>query len=213
MLLYFFSPPSPSFASVMVFSVSVYLSCVNLLFPHTHVSHHCWPSCRPSPCVIVPKFCFNVITCVWRVNGCNSPNEIPSLDTPPGESPSPSPTQPLEPQIQNQKENQAKKEEGDQTAFIPCIEIHATGARRSSEPLPYNLPQPHAELPLGIVTHLIVTSEQRSLSWYVFSKPQISYPISFLLAMVLIHSSSKSNPKSTDSRFFDKIWKYLFTLF
>lgn len=119
--------------------------------PHVHVSHHC------RPCVLF-------FLCV---NGqCNSPSEIPSLDTPPGEPPNPPPTWPLEPQIQNQKENQAKKEEGDQTAFIPCIEIHAAGPRRSSEPLPSNLPQPHAEPPLETVTHLIVTSEQRSLSWY-----------------------------------------------
>lgn len=112
------------------------------------------------------------------VNGWfNSPNEIPSLDAPPGESPSPSPTQPLEPQTQIKKETQEKmdKEEGDQTASIHCNEIHAAGLRRSSEPLPYNLPQPHAEPPMETVTHLIVTSEQRSLSWYMFfSKPQIS---------------------------------------
>ncbi|KAM9357173.1 LIM and calponin homology domains-containing protein 1-like [Symphorus nematophorus] len=87
-----------------------------------------------------------------------SPNEIPSLDAPPGESPTP----PLEPQIQIQKENQAKKDEdeGEQTSCTPCIEIHAAGVRRSSEPLPCYLPQPHAEPPMESLTHLMVTSEQ-----------------------------------------------------
>ncbi|XP_070818114.1 LIM and calponin homology domains-containing protein 1 isoform X2 [Chaetodon trifascialis] len=91
-----------------------------------------------------------------------SPNEIPSLDVSAGESPSPSPTPPLKPQIQIQKENQAKKdeEEGEQTASTPCIEIHAAGVRRSSEPLPCSLPQPHAEPPMETLTHLMVTTEQ-----------------------------------------------------
>ncbi|XP_070769044.1 LIM and calponin homology domains-containing protein 1-like [Enoplosus armatus] len=93
-----------------------------------------------------------------------SPNEVPSLDAPPGESPSPSPspspTPPLEIQIQIQKESQANEdeEEGEQAASTPCIEIHAAGVRRSSEPLPCSLPQPHAEPPME--THPMVTSEQ-----------------------------------------------------
>ncbi|XP_044060461.1 LIM and calponin homology domains-containing protein 1-like isoform X9 [Siniperca chuatsi] len=92
-----------------------------------------------------------------------SPNEVSSLDAPPGESPSPSPTPPLKPHIQIQTESQAKKdeEEGEQTDSTPCIEIHAAGVRRSSEPLPCSLPQPHAEPPMETVTHLMVTSEQR----------------------------------------------------
>ncbi|XP_044060455.1 LIM and calponin homology domains-containing protein 1-like isoform X3 [Siniperca chuatsi] len=91
-----------------------------------------------------------------------SPNEVSSLDAPPGESPSPSPTPPLKPHIQIQTESQAKKdeEEGEQTDSTPCIEIHAAGVRRSSEPLPCSLPQPHAEPPMETVTHLMVTSEQ-----------------------------------------------------
>ncbi|XP_044060463.1 LIM and calponin homology domains-containing protein 1-like isoform X10 [Siniperca chuatsi] len=95
-----------------------------------------------------------------------SPNEVSSLDAPPGESPSPSPTPPLKPHIQIQTESQAKKdeEEGEQTDSTPCIEIHAAGVRRSSEPLPCSLPQPHAEPPMETVTHLMVTSEQRSVS-------------------------------------------------
>ncbi|XP_036932082.1 LIM and calponin homology domains-containing protein 1-like isoform X5 [Acanthopagrus latus] len=95
-----------------------------------------------------------------------SPNEIPSLDAPPGESPSLSPTLPLQPQIQIQRETQAKKEDpgGEQTASTSCIEIHAAGVRRSSEPLPCSLPQPAAEPPTKTVTHLMVTSEQRSVS-------------------------------------------------
>ncbi|XP_039668770.1 LIM and calponin homology domains-containing protein 1-like isoform X6 [Perca fluviatilis] len=91
-----------------------------------------------------------------------SSNELPSLDDPPGESPSLSPTPPLEPQIQIQKKNQTKKddEEGKQTASTLCIEIHAAGLRRSSEPLPCRVPQPCAEPPMVNVTHLIITSEQ-----------------------------------------------------
>ncbi|XP_035524687.1 LIM and calponin homology domains-containing protein 1-like isoform X2 [Morone saxatilis] len=87
-----------------------------------------------------------------------SPIQIPSLDAPPEETPSLSPTPP---QIQIQ-ENQAKKdeEEGEQRASTPCIEIHAASVRRSSEPLPCNLPQPHAEPPMETLTHLMVTSEQ-----------------------------------------------------
>ncbi|XP_045886124.1 LIM and calponin homology domains-containing protein 1-like isoform X2 [Micropterus dolomieu] len=88
-----------------------------------------------------------------------SPNEVPSLDAPPGESPSPSPTPSLKPQIQIHKESQAKneEEEGKQT---PCIEILAAGVRRSSEPLPCSLLQPYAEPPMDTLTHLMVTSEQ-----------------------------------------------------
>ncbi|XP_032383209.1 LIM and calponin homology domains-containing protein 1 isoform X9 [Etheostoma spectabile] len=95
-----------------------------------------------------------------------SPNEPPSLDDPPGESPSLSATPPLEPQIQIQKTNQTKKddEEGKQTASTLCLEIHAAGLRRSSEPLPCRVPQPCAEPPMVNVTHLIITSEQRSVS-------------------------------------------------
>uniref|UniRef100_A0A8C4EX92 LIM and calponin homology domains-containing protein 1 n=1 Tax=Dicentrarchus labrax TaxID=13489 RepID=A0A8C4EX92_DICLA len=91
-----------------------------------------------------------------------SPIQIASLDAPPGETPSLSPTPP---QIQIQ-ENQAKKdeEEGEQRASTPCIEIHAASVRRSSEPLPCNLPQPHAEPPMETLTHQMVTSEQRSVS-------------------------------------------------
>ncbi|XP_035860397.1 LIM and calponin homology domains-containing protein 1 isoform X4 [Sander lucioperca] len=91
-----------------------------------------------------------------------SPNEPPSLANPPGESPSSSPTPPLEPQIQIQKKNQTKKDDDEvkQTASTLCIEIHAAGLRRSSEPLPCRVPQPCAEPPMVNVTHLIITSEQ-----------------------------------------------------
>ncbi|XP_034738869.1 LIM and calponin homology domains-containing protein 1-like isoform X2 [Etheostoma cragini] len=101
-----------------------------------------------------------------------SPNELPSLDDPPGESPSLSATPPLQPQIQIQKKNQTKKddEEGKQTASTLCLEIHAAGLRRSSEPLPCRVPQPCAEPPMVNVTHLIITSEQsiRSCSEELF---------------------------------------------
>nr|XP_033489079.1 LIM and calponin homology domains-containing protein 1-like isoform X5 [Epinephelus lanceolatus] len=89
-----------------------------------------------------------------------SPNEVPSLDDPPGESPSPSPTPP---HIQIQKENQTKKdeEEGKQAASTPYVEIHVVGVRRSSDPLSRSFPRPHAEPPMDSVTQLMVTSEQR----------------------------------------------------
>ncbi|XP_008289051.1 LIM and calponin homology domains-containing protein 1 isoform X3 [Stegastes partitus] len=91
-----------------------------------------------------------------------SPSEDSSLDIPPEESSSRSPTPPLEPYIQIQKEIQGieDEEEGEQTASAPCIEIHAVGIRRSSEPLPCSLSQPHAEPPRETVTQLMVTSEQ-----------------------------------------------------
>ncbi|XP_004553744.2 LIM and calponin homology domains-containing protein 1 isoform X8 [Maylandia zebra] len=93
-------------------------------------------------------------------------NEVCSLEIPPGESPSPSPTLPLKPCTQIQKENHIKKDkhEGRQSASPPCIEIHTAGKRRRSEPLPSSLPQPQAEPPRETVIHLMVTSEQRSVS-------------------------------------------------
>nr|XP_004553740.2 LIM and calponin homology domains-containing protein 1 isoform X1 [Maylandia zebra] len=89
-------------------------------------------------------------------------NEVCSLEIPPGESPSPSPTLPLKPCTQIQKENHIKKDkhEGRQSASPPCIEIHTAGKRRRSEPLPSSLPQPQAEPPRETVIHLMVTSEQ-----------------------------------------------------
>ncbi|XP_005726599.1 LIM and calponin homology domains-containing protein 1 isoform X9 [Pundamilia nyererei] len=93
-------------------------------------------------------------------------NEVCSLEIPPGESPSPSPALPLKPCTQIQKENHIKKDkhEGRQSASPPCIEIHTAGKRRRSEPLPSSLPQPQAEPPRETVIHLMVTSEQRSVS-------------------------------------------------
>ncbi|XP_063349595.1 LIM and calponin homology domains-containing protein 1-like isoform X2 [Pelmatolapia mariae] len=93
-------------------------------------------------------------------------NEVCSLEIPPGESPSPSPTLPLKPCTQIQKENHIKKDkqEGRQSASPPCIEIHTAGKRRRSEPLPSSLPQPQAEPSRETVIHLMVTSEQRSVS-------------------------------------------------
>lgn len=99
----------------------------------------------------------------------NSPNETLSLDAPFRESLSPSPSLPLGPRSQT-KESQEKldKDEGDQAGSVPCYEIHATGLRRCSEPLPYNLPPPPAEPPMKMFAHLMVSSEQRSLSCCVF---------------------------------------------
>lgn len=97
-----------------------------------------------------------------------SPNEVYSLDTPPGESPSPSPIPLLEPHIQIQMESTKDEEEGDQAASTSFIEIHAVSMRRSSEPLPFSLSQPHAEPPRETVTHLTVSSEQRSSPLFIF---------------------------------------------
>ncbi|XP_075338043.1 LIM and calponin homology domains-containing protein 1-like isoform X5 [Odontesthes bonariensis] len=95
----------------------------------------------------------------------SSPNEVPSFVVPLEDSYSPSPTPPLEPHTQIQEsKSKMDAEEGEKTPSIPCIEIHAVGIRRSSEPLPCSLPQPHTEPPREIVTHPKVTSEQRSVS-------------------------------------------------
>ncbi|XP_069387343.1 LIM and calponin homology domains-containing protein 1 isoform X13 [Paralichthys olivaceus] len=83
-----------------------------------------------------------------------SPDEIPSLDTP-----SPSSTPPLEPQTQIQRED-----EGEHSFSIPNIEIHAAITRRSSDPPPCSVPQPHAEPRTETVTHLMGPSAQRSVS-------------------------------------------------
>ncbi|XP_069387341.1 LIM and calponin homology domains-containing protein 1 isoform X11 [Paralichthys olivaceus] len=80
-----------------------------------------------------------------------SPDEIPSLDTP-----SPSSTPPLEPQTQIQRED-----EGEHSFSIPNIEIHAAITRRSSDPPPCSVPQPHAEPRTETVTHLMGPSAQR----------------------------------------------------
>ncbi|KAM4554919.1 LIM and calponin homology domains-containing protein 1-like isoform 2-T2 [Odontesthes bonariensis] len=91
----------------------------------------------------------------------SSPNEVPSFVVPLEDSYSPSPTPPLEPHTQIQEsKSKMDAEEGEKTPSIPCIEIHAVGIRRSSEPLPCSLPQPHTEPPREIVTHPKVTSEQ-----------------------------------------------------
>ncbi|XP_069387333.1 LIM and calponin homology domains-containing protein 1 isoform X4 [Paralichthys olivaceus] len=79
-----------------------------------------------------------------------SPDEIPSLDTP-----SPSSTPPLEPQTQIQRED-----EGEHSFSIPNIEIHAAITRRSSDPPPCSVPQPHAEPRTETVTHLMGPSAQ-----------------------------------------------------
>ncbi|XP_034453681.1 LIM and calponin homology domains-containing protein 1-like isoform X10 [Hippoglossus hippoglossus] len=80
-----------------------------------------------------------------------SPDEIRSLDTP-----SPSSPPPLEPQTQIHRED-----EGPRTVSIPSIEIHAANRRRSSDPPPCSVPQPHAEPHADTVTHLMGASAQR----------------------------------------------------
>ncbi|XP_047440648.1 LIM and calponin homology domains-containing protein 1-like isoform X10 [Mugil cephalus] len=88
-----------------------------------------------------------------------SPCEASSLDPSARDSPSPSPTPPPQLYIQIQDED-----DGEQTASIPCIEVHAVNMRRSSEPLPCSLPEPQADPPRERLTFLTVTSEQRSVS-------------------------------------------------
>ncbi|XP_035017177.1 LIM and calponin homology domains-containing protein 1 isoform X2 [Hippoglossus stenolepis] len=79
-----------------------------------------------------------------------SPDEVRSLDTP-----SPSSPPPLEPQTQIHRED-----EGPRTVSIPSIEIHAANRRRSSDPPPCSVPQPHAEPRADTVTHLMGASAQ-----------------------------------------------------
>ncbi|XP_036932079.1 LIM and calponin homology domains-containing protein 1-like isoform X2 [Acanthopagrus latus] len=141
-----------------------------------------------------------------------SPNEIPSLDAPPGESPSLSPTLPLQPQIQIQRETQAKKEDpgGEQTASTSCIEIHAAGVRRSSEPLPCSLPQPAAEPPTKTVTHLMVTSEQstpaRSCSEELFHhSTTLTANAAHLVATSPVITSGKHPPVTEREE--EAVWK------
>ncbi|XP_047440641.1 LIM and calponin homology domains-containing protein 1-like isoform X3 [Mugil cephalus] len=88
-----------------------------------------------------------------------SPCEASSLDPSARDSPSPSPTPPPQLYIQIQDED-----DGEQTASIPCIEVHAVNMRRSSEPLPCSLPEPQADPPRERLTFLTVTSEQSTPS-------------------------------------------------
>lgn len=153
-----FSPPSPSFCIVC------HAMCVNL--------HICSMSCDHHVVVVLMSLLlilfqcdYVFLPCMMCMNGWyNSPNEVPSIDAPSPVSPSPSPTLPLEPQTQIEK-NQSKtdQEKEEWTPSTPCNEVHATGLRRSSEPLPCSLPEPYAEPPREAVNHLTVTSEQRSL--------------------------------------------------
>lgn len=99
----------------------------------------------------------------------NSPTETPSLDAPLRESLSPSPTQAPDPPTQNRKEKVEEEDGGDRMVSVPCYEIHATGLRRCSEPLTFNLPPPRAEPPAQTLSHLIVSSEQRFLFRDLFS--------------------------------------------
>ncbi|KAI9521420.1 hypothetical protein NQZ68_007736 [Dissostichus eleginoides] len=84
-----------------------------------------------------------------------SPNEAPSLEDRPEESPCPT----FDHQIQIQKVKQTKKDEdeGEQTASTPRVEIHV---RRSSEPLLYSLPPPRAEPRIDTVPCPMVSAEQ-----------------------------------------------------
>lgn len=106
----------------------------------------------------------------------SSPTDTLSLDTPPSESLSPSPIQTPAPRTQNRQEKPQEEEEedeGDRTLSVPCYEIHATGLRRCSEPLTFNLPPPGAEPADPALSPLMGSSELRFLSRYVFLTPRI----------------------------------------
>lgn len=130
--------------------------------------------------------------CVSRVDvfPTDSPTETPSLDAPLSESLSPSPTQLPAPRTQNAEEKpeneEEQEEEGDPSVSVPCYEIHATGLRRCSEPLTFNLPPPGAEPPAQTLSHLIVSSEQRFLSLrFSFPvNPALTTPLSFSLTLI-----------------------------
>lgn len=112
----------------------------------------------------------------WMFFQTQSPTETPSLDAQLSVSLSPSPTQLLAPRTQNRQEkpeNEEKEQEdeGDQTVSVPCYEIHATGLRRCSEPLTFNLPPPGVQPPTQTLSHLVVSSEQRFLSCHVLLSP------------------------------------------
>ncbi|XP_035983432.1 LIM and calponin homology domains-containing protein 1 isoform X3 [Fundulus heteroclitus] len=92
-----------------------------------------------------------------------SPNGVPVLVLPLGESHSPSPTPPTEPQIQ-ESGSKDDEEEVKLSASSPCIRIHAVGIRRSSEPLRCGLSQTYSEPPRGTITQPKVNCEQRSVS-------------------------------------------------
>lgn len=128
-------------------------------------------------------------TAVRVARGCfptSSPTESPSLDAPLSESLSPSPTQPPAPRTQNTEEKPEEEEEqedeGDRSVSVPCYEIHATGLRRCSEPLTFNLPPPGAEPPAQTLSHRIVSSEQRFLSL------RFSFPVNPALTTCLSFS-------------------------
>lgn len=132
-------------------------------------------------------------TAVRVARGCSptdSPTETPSLDAPLSESLSPSPTQLPAPRTQNTEEKpeneEEQEDEGDPSVSVPCYEIHATGLRRCSEPLTFNLPPPGAEPPAQTLSHLIVSSEQRFLSLrFSFPvNPALTTPLSFSLTLI-----------------------------
>lgn len=173
------SPRACKHFCVCVCVINTFLNKIHVLFccfssifhPLTFVScessipsYPCWLSCHF--CGIVPDVTLIWFpVCVVCVNGwCYCLNDIFSLVPPSGESISPSHSQSFVPHVQIEKVNHAKDSEGgDQSASIPCIEIHAVGLRRCSEPLSY-IPQHHqTKPPVETETRLAITSEQRSL--------------------------------------------------
>lgn len=127
----------------------------------------CIPSFPCCLCGIVPDVTLIWFpVCVACVNGwCYCLNGVFSLVPPPGEPwISPSHSQSFVPHVQIEKVNHTKDIEAeDQSASKPCIEVHAMGLRRCSEPLSY-IPQQHqTKPPAETGTRLVITSEQRSL--------------------------------------------------
>lgn len=135
-----------------------FISCVNppfLTSMLTLVSFVCYCS----------WYHFNTIPLfLWCVLWCYCLSDILSLAPPPGEFISPSHSQSFVPHVQIEKVNQGKDSAGgDQSAPVPCFEIHAVGVRRCSEPLSF-VPQHHqTKPPVETESRLVITSEQRSL--------------------------------------------------
>lgn len=155
-------------------------------------------SLHPPACAFTPPVSLSLPPSYW-VDGfrTNSPTETLSLDTPLSEALSPSPTQPPTPWTANREEKpqeEDKEDEGDRTVSVPCYEIHATGLRRCSEPLTFNLPPPGAEPPDPALSPLMGSSEQRFLSRYACShpsNPRLHLRCPFSLTLIDVVSSCK----------------------
>lgn len=127
-------------------------------------------SLRPPVCVSPHLPFFLLGECL----GTNSPSEALSLDTPLSESLSPAPTQAPASWTQNREEKLQQEEEDEGGRMVSCYEIHATGLRRCSEPLTFNLPSPEVPPPASTSSPPMGSSEQRFL--HLHSNPALTHP-------------------------------------